>query len=135
MVAYILLLFITVPIGELMLLIKINEFIGIEWTFIIIILTGIVGSYLVRRQGVKIVSKIRSETRAGNIPGDKIIEGLLLFSGGIMLLFPGYATDALGLLLMVPGNRRLLRSYIQKKIRHSSTITIQNASDDHGEEQ
>ena len=80
---YILTLLISVPLIELIILIKVNEFIGIQWTLIIIILTGISGSYLLKRQGIKIVSKIRSETSTGRIPGDKIIEGLLLFAGGI----------------------------------------------------
>ncbi|MFC1479709.1 FxsA family protein [Planctomycetota bacterium] len=134
MFLYILTLLITVPLIELVILIKVNEFIGIQWTFLIIILTGISGSYLLKRQGIKIVSKIRSETSAGHIPGDKIIEGLLLFAGGIMLLFPGYATDTLGLLLMIPGNRRVLRSFIQKKMKRNSKVTVYNTFDENGKE-
>ena len=123
MFGYLLLLFITVPLVELWVILEINQFVGIRWTIIVIVLTGILGSYLARRQGRAIMARIREELAAGRMPADRMIEGILLLAGGITLLFPGYITDLFGFALMVPGNRRLLREYIKKKLKSRFSIT------------
>lgn len=117
MFLYLLILFISIPLIELIVILKINALIGFDWTIIIIILTGIAGSYLARKQGKMIILRIREEISQGTMPKDRIIEGLILFVGGFMLLFPGYITDFIGFMLMVPGNRRFLREYIKKWIK------------------
>jgi len=128
MFLYILTLLISVPLIELMVILKVNEFIGFRWTIVIIILTGITGSFLLRHQGRTLVAVIRSKIEDGEMPADKIIEGFFLFSGGIMLLFPGYVTDVIGLFLMIPGNRRLLRKFAKKRIR--TNVRIRAHTDD-----
>jgi len=114
---YLLVLFVSIPLVELWVILEVNRLIGIGWTVVIVIGTGIVGAALARRQGVKVYAAIRRELENGRMPADKIIEGLLLLAGGFMLLFPGYCTDFVGFMLLVPGNRRIIREVIKKKIR------------------
>ncbi len=117
MLLYLLLLFITVPLVELLVILRVNEVIGWRWSVAIIICTGVLGSYLARRQGRAIVARIRTELNEHRLPQDKIVEGLLLLVGGIMLLFPGYLSDAAGFMLMIPGNRRILREFLKSRMR------------------
>jgi UPF0716 protein FxsA len=112
---YLLLLFISVPLIELYVIVRVNEYIGLKWTIIIIVSTGVLGSWLARTQGRKILSKIREELSRGSVPGNKIIEGLILLIGGLVLLFPGYITDFIGFMLMIPGNRRLIREMLKRR--------------------
>lgn len=123
MLFYLLLLFVTVPMAELWVILEINRYVGIGWTIGIAVATGIIGSTLARRQGRALMARIRGELQAGHMPADKLIEGLLLLAGGIMLLFPGYLTDLAGFSLLIPGNRRLLREYLKRVFRHRFTIT------------
>jgi UPF0716 protein FxsA len=127
---YLLLLFISVPLIELWLILLVHEHIGLGWTIGIIIATGALGSYLARRQGRKIIANIRNELNQGRVPGDKIVQGLLLLIGGFVLLFPGYITDFIGFMLLVPGNRRLLARYIRRRLGHHVQVADVTDSDE-----
>ena len=114
MLAYFLLLFVSVPLVEFWLMYRISGIIGLQWTILIIITTGIIGGTMARQQGLTLLMRIRAELQAGSVPKDKIIEGLFLLIGGLVLLLPGYLTDFIGFMLLVPGNRRLLREMVKK---------------------
>ena len=102
-------------------------FAGILFAIGIIIATGILGSYLARRQGRKIIASIRNELKQGRVPGDKIVQGLLLLIGGFVLLFPGYITDFVGFMLLIPGNRRVLARYIRRRL--GGTFQVADVTD------
>ena len=113
-----LLLFTVVPIIELMLLIKIGEYIGTLYTITIVIVTGIAGASLARSQGLSVLNRIRFELSEGRIPGEEIINGFCVLAGGIMLLTPGLITDAIGFLLIIPVTRKLIQTWIKNKLYH-----------------
>ena len=115
MFAYLVLLFTIVPAVELMLLIEIGGHIGAGNTILVIILTGVLGAYLARLQGFLILQKIQSELNRGNMPNADLIDGLMILVGGIVLLTPGFITDAIGFLLLIPFTRSLLKIWLSKK--------------------
>jgi len=80
------LLFTIVPLLELALLIKIGAIIGVLWTIVIVVFTGILGASLARYEGFTILNKIKNNLSYGDMPGDEMIEGLLILVGGLLLL-------------------------------------------------
>lgn len=109
-------LFILVPIAEISLLIEIGRQIGSFSTIFLVILTGIVGAYLTRTQGFQIWFQIRNQFHRGEFPANSLIEGLLVLVGGLTLLTPGFITDSLGLLCLIPPTRKLLREVIKNEL-------------------
>ncbi len=109
-------LFTVVPAVEIFLLFKVGGQIGGFNTFLIVILTGIVGASLAKTQGLSILMKIQEKTSQGELPGDQIIQGLMVFAGGLLLLTPGFATDILGFSLVMPGTRHLLLIWVRKMV-------------------
>ena len=101
--------FLIVPIVELLLFIWIQDRIGLGPTLLGIVVTAIIGASLVRRQGFAVWSRFQSELSAGGLPGQQITHGAMVLIGGALLLTPGYLTDAVGFLLMVPGVREVVR--------------------------
>ncbi len=112
-------LFFAVLLGaaELLLLYKMAQTISFIPTLLICSFTAALGTYLARKKGVVILTRIREELHAGMVPGDSIIEGIVVLFAGFMLLFPGVLTDAAGFLLLIPGNRRLLRDVLKKRFQ------------------
>lgn len=105
-----LLAFTLIPVIELWLLLRIGAWLGAGATVALVILTGIVGATLARREGVHAWSAVHDELSAGRIPGRKLLEALLVLLAGVVLVTPGVLTDAFGLLLLVrPVRERLVR--------------------------
>jgi len=112
MFGILLILFTVVPALEFYLLFKLGSHIGAIPTFLIIITTGIAGAFLSKTQGLAIISKIQTELNNNQIPAKEILHGFLIFGGGLLLLTPGFLTDLLGFLMVIPGSRHLLASYL-----------------------
>lgn len=109
-----LVIFILVPVFELYILIEAGRIIGIGATLGLIIMTGIAGAWLARNQGVGILRRIQEHTSRGEMPASTLIDGALILVGGLLLLTPGFFTDALGFSLLVPLTRELWRSGLQR---------------------
>ena len=105
-------LFIIVPVAELYILIEVGKRIGSITTIGIIILTGIFGASLVKNQGFTILRKIKNDLNAGIMPGDSLIQGVIILVGGILLLTPGFFTDILGLIFLIPLSRNVVKKYL-----------------------
>ncbi len=103
-----LLLFIIIPILEIYLLITVGGFIGALPTILIIISTAIIGSYLLRAQGIATIQKAQGNLLQGQLPAFELLEGILILTGGVLLLTPGFFTDTIGLIFLIP----ILRKYI-----------------------
>ncbi|WP_423821017.1 FxsA family protein [Salinisphaera sp. SPP-AMP-43] len=115
MAGRLLLLFIIAPIVELFLLIKIGGVIGIIPTVALVLLTAAIGSQLVRRQGLEVMNRIRSAQARGEAPALPMLDGAALLLAGFMLLTPGFISDALGFVLLVPKLRQqLARSLLSR---------------------
>lgn len=117
MLSRLLLLFIIVPAVELLLLIQMGRWIGTLPTVGIIVLTGIVGAYLTRQQGLQVLTRIRGEMQNGKMPGEALLEGAMILVAGAVLMTPGILTDTLGFLLLIPQSRKLFRRLTWRQIQ------------------
>ena len=117
MLGYLILLFTLVPIIELALLIKIGQHIGVFYTLTLVIITGVLGAVLAREQGFRTLKKIESEINLGVMPGNEILNGVMILCGGILLLTPGLITDIIGFLILIPLTRELIKHWLKKKIQ------------------
>lgn len=117
MLGWLLLLLIVVPLAELAILIQVGRLTSVEATIAIVVLTGIIGAALARRQGFATLQRIRSETAAGRIPATELAEALLIFIAGLLLITPGFLTDLLGFALLVPPSRRFFLKWLQRWFR------------------
>ena len=121
------LLFSCIPLIELFILLRIGAVIGPGNTLLLVIITGVLGAYLAQKEGIKTMQKIRHLTSKGEMPGNALLDALLILIAGIVLLTPGIITDFIGLLLLLPFTRKPIREYIRKQIEEkisSQTITI-----------
>ena len=125
MFKWLFLLFLLVPIAEIYVLIEVGEVIGAGWTILFVIATAVLGAWLVKLQGLTTMQRAQESIRRGDTPALEMLEGMTLFISGILLLIPGFVTDAVGFLLLVPVLRRGL---LLKLIRNSNVIFRQQWS-------
>ena len=123
-----LILFLTVPLVEIVILIKIGKVIGAGYTIALVIGTAILGAALLRTQGISTLAKVQTNINRGQLPAIELIEGLILLISGVLLLTPGFFTDMLGFLALVPILRQRLAqtffvNFIQNRINIKQTNT------------
>ncbi|MCA1063671.1 FxsA family protein [Rossellomorea sp. AcN35-11] len=111
---YILFLLIIVPALEIGLLVLSGQAFGLIPTVLLIITTGILGAYLAKKQGMETLRKAQQDMQYGQLPGDAIIDGLCILVGGVVLLTPGFITDAIGFMLLLPPTRKLFKPFIYR---------------------
>ena len=128
MLGYLILLFTVLPALELALLIKVGTYIGAGNTILVVIVTGVLGAYLARLQGFLVLRRIQANLNRGILPDDQLMDGLMILAGGIALLTPGFITDILGLLLLVPWTRALIKKWCRNKfedmLRKGQIVTV-----------
>jgi UPF0716 protein FxsA len=112
-----LVLFVTVPLLELYLLVRIGEAIGLGPTIGLVLVTGALGASLARAQGLATWARFQRTLAAGGLPAQELVEGLLILVAGAVLLTPGVLTDAVGFLLLVPRVRRRLVERLEERLR------------------
>jgi len=112
-----LLLFIVVPIVELYFLIKVGSIIGVIPTILIVIATAVIGTALLRQQGLATLHRYQQSLSSGRLPAQEMIEGLALVFGGALLLTPGFVTDAVGFLCLIPITRQAVIRWLLKRVR------------------
>jgi len=108
--------FTIIPVSEIYVLIAIGGQIGILPSIGLVILTGIVGASLARSQGLQTLGRIRDSFQQGVVPGEELLNALLIAVAGIVLLTPGFLTDAAGLFLLIPATRTLCREWLKRRI-------------------
>lgn len=99
-------LFLIIPIIEVYLLIEVGGIIGAGWTILLIVLTAIVGVNLLRQQGLSTLMRANQSMAQGQIPAMEMLEGLFLAVGGALLITPGFFTDVIGFICLIPYTRR-----------------------------
>lgn len=114
-----LLLFIALPALELVLLIEIGRRIGTLETLAVIVVTGIVGAAMARSQGLRVLSRVREQLAAGEMPADSLLDGLLILIASALLVTPGVLTDAFGFLCLAPGFRSLLKREVVRRFERA----------------
>ncbi len=109
------LMFVAMPILEIFVLIQVGGSIGALATIAIVVLTAVIGTWLLRSQGLSTLGKARSRLAGGEIPAFQLLEGLALGVGGALLLTPGFITDAFGFACLFPPTRHLLVNSLSKR--------------------
>ncbi len=107
--------FTLIPFIELYLLIELGTSIGPLNTLLLVILTGAVGAYLARMQGLGAIMRVRERLQQGQTPADELLDALIIFVAGIVLLTPGLLTDIAGLLLLFPATRLRFKMWLREK--------------------
>ncbi len=106
------LLFTLVPIVELWLLIEIGSAIGAIPTIAVVLITGGLGAWLARREGVRAMVEINASMARGEMPAGALLDGFTIFAGGALLLTPGVLTDFVGIALLAPPSRAVIQRWI-----------------------
>lgn len=109
------LLFIIIPLMELYVIISVGEEIGALWTVVLVLLTAIIGVNLLRIQGMSTLMRAQRNMAQGAVPAMEMLEGVILALGGVLLITPGFITDTIGFLCLIPYSRRAVIRYIMEK--------------------
>ena len=115
--AYLFFGFLAVPLIEIGLFIVLGQTIGLWPTLLGVVVTALIGSAIIRRQGLSLIADIQRHMRAGRLPAQQLFEGLMIGIAGALLLTPGYFTDTIGFLLLVPPVRQALYAFLKTRIR------------------
>lgn len=107
-----LILFITVPIFEIYLLLTIGSWLGVLPTILLIFFTAILGAFLLRLQGLSTFARVQQMSDQGQLPAIELLEGLMLLIAAALLLTPGFFTDTIGFLSLVPAIRRAIALHL-----------------------
>ncbi|MFP5373117.1 MAG: FxsA family protein [Actinomycetes bacterium] len=103
-------LFLVVPFVELYVILQVGRTIGVLDTVALLVLVSLIGAWLVRREGISVVRRIQERVAAGSVPGREMVDGALILLAGALLLTPGFLTDVVAVLLLLPPVRAALRS-------------------------
>ncbi len=110
------LLFTCIPLVELFLLLKIGSIVGALNTILLVIITGVLGAYLAQQEGLRTLERIRTLMAQGEMPGEPLIDALLILVAGFVLITPGILTDLLGFLMLIPATRAPIRRWIRGQL-------------------
>jgi UPF0716 protein FxsA len=108
--------FTLIPVAEIYVLIKIGGYIGAFNTVLMVILTAFAGAYLAHLQGMQTMLRIRASLQQGLMPKDEMVDAVIIFVAGIVLLAPGFITDLAGLLLLLPVTRQHFKRFLKYKL-------------------
>lgn len=115
MFGFLLLLFGVVTLAEIWLIVQVNSVIGGWQTFGLLVLDSAIGAWLVKQQGTSILARIQASLGRRELPTNPLIDGLLVLIAGALMLTPGFLTDGLGLLLLLPPSRAVVREILKKR--------------------
>ena len=123
MLARLTLLFVLVPLIELVLLVQLGRVVGLLPTIALVVATGLFGAALARAEGLRTLAAVQRQLAAGHVPGTAMLDGLCILVGGAFLLTPGLLTDVAGLSLLLPLSRR----WFQRRLRRSLETHMRSA--------
>jgi UPF0716 protein FxsA len=114
--------FLAVPIIEIYLLIQVGQVIGAGWTVLLVVLTAVIGVWLLRIQGLSTLTRAQRKLQENQLPAREILEGMALVVAGAFLLTPGFFTDTIGFLLLFPPTRISLVSLVASRMVVSASV-------------
>ena len=117
MFGIILVAFLVVPLVELYVIIRVADSFGVLETIGLLVLVSVVGAWLVRFQGLGVIRRIQEQLARGTMPGIELVDGALVLFAGALMLTPGFVTDAVGLLLLLPPTRAPIRALLVRRFR------------------
>jgi len=121
-------IFLVVPIAEIYLMIQVGQVIGAGWTVLLVVMTAVVGVWLLRIQGLSTLMRAQRKMQSGELPAREMLEGLGLVIAGALLLTPGFFTDTLGFFLLFPPSRIWLIGLIASRMVVSGAAGIHHQS-------
>ena len=126
MLLRLLLLFTLIPLVELVLLIWLaaETGLGFGWTLCFVLLTGVVGAALARHEGLRCLGRVQQKLAAGELPGDALLDGLLILLAGALLITPGVLTDLFGFALLLPAFRRLIKRWLIRRFKSRIQVSF-----------
>ena len=104
-------------IAEIYVVVRVAEAIGVVYTVLLLLAFSIAGVWLTKRVGLSVLTRIRRQLEAQQMPGNELIDGGLVLAAGVLLLVPGFVSDALGLLLLFPLTRAFVRGALRRRFR------------------
>jgi UPF0716 protein FxsA len=110
------LLFLLVPIAELYVIYQVGDAIGIWWTFLLLAADSLLGSFLLKSQGRAVWRRFNDNLAQGRVPHREVIDGVLVIFGGAFLITPGFLTDIVGVVLLIPPTRSLVRRFLARRL-------------------
>ena len=108
--------FTIIPIIEIYLLIEIGSMFGALTAVTLVILTGFLGAFMARMQGLQTLYRIQESLREGRMPSGELLDALLIVIAGLVLLTPGFLTDSVGFLLLIPATRNSIKYWLRRQI-------------------
>jgi UPF0716 protein FxsA len=108
--------FIIVPLAELYVILQVGDAIGAVWTILLLAADSVLGSLLLRAQGRSVWGRFNSAFAEGRMPHREVVDGVLVVFGGAFLITPGFLTDIVGLLLLIPPTRALIRRVVVRRL-------------------
>ncbi len=115
-------LFLVVPFVELFVIIQVGRAVGVVDTIAILVLVSVVGAWLVKREGLSVLRRAQERVDRGAVPGRELVDGVLILFAGALLLTPGFVTDLVAILLLVPPVRAALRSGVVRQLRRRAEL-------------
>ena len=109
--------FTIIPVVEIYLLIEIGSVFGVFTSIALVVFTGFLGAYLARIQGLQTLFRIQESLREGRMPSAELLDALLIGIAGLVLLTPGFLTDTVGFVLLIPSTRNAIKYWLQSKIK------------------
>lgn len=125
--------FILIPLIELYLLLQVAQYTNVATTVLIVILTGVIGTMLARREGALALFRFQSAVSEGRMPSREIQDGLMIVFAGALLLTPGLLTDTLGFVLLIPAGREWMRKLVINRYLRRFDIQVTTTSQSHQE--
>jgi UPF0716 protein FxsA len=119
------LLFLVVPFVELYVLIQVGQAIGALPTIALLVVISLIGAWLVKREGLGLLRRAQAEVRMGRVPGRELVDGVLVLLAGALLLTPGFFTDVIGTLLLLPPVRSALRGVASARLARRAALRLE----------
>jgi len=113
---------VVVPIVEIWLLLQVGQLLGTLPTLVLLVAMSLLGAYLLRREGARTWRAFRTALGSGRLPAAEVADGALVIFGGALLLTPGFATDAFGLLCVLPPTRAVLRRLLTRQVARRLSV-------------
>jgi UPF0716 protein FxsA len=117
-------LFIVVPLAELYVILKVGDAIGALWTIVLLAADSVLGSMLLRAQGRTVWRRFNEALAAGRMPHREVMDGVLVIFGGAFLITPGFLTDIVGLLLLLPPSRSVIRGIVARRLGRRASLRV-----------
>jgi UPF0716 protein FxsA len=115
-------LFVLVPIVELAVIIQVGQALGVLETLALMVVVSVVGAWLVKREGLGVWRRAQRQLDMGSMPGRELVDGILILAAGALLLTPGFVSDCVGILLLLPPVRAAIRAVVVRRLRRRVVV-------------